>query len=106
MWPDRITGNYVLAEPHLFKVKGHQFKVPYGFTWDGASIPKIFHRVVTPYNGKVMIAALEHDYLCVTKPWNVSSKQAAEHFKRQLTVNRFLREVMYRAVLYFGPKWP
>jgi hypothetical protein len=110
MTPLPSENRYRLDEEHSFIVERDAagpvaFTIPKGYTWDGASVPRIFHRIVTPFSPKVIIAALEHDYLCDKKPSHVAYTQAAAHFRDQLHVGRFRKWMMYRAVLYFGPRW-
>ena len=96
---------YMLASDWDFDVSGRAFRVPCGYFWDGASVPRLFHRIVTPFDPRVIGAALEHDFLCDTKPKVVDYRAAARHFRNRLRVDKFRREMMYRAVLHFGPRW-
>lgn len=47
------------------KSKSYKFTVPKGYCYDGASIPRLFWRVVgSNTDNKFLIAALVHDVLC------------------------------------------
>jgi hypothetical protein len=107
LYPCPIRRRYVLLEPWSFVCKGTTFTIDAGFEYDGASIPKgAWYSTYSPYNPIVMLAALEHDYLCIHRPLGISSADAALHFKKALTyANPIKRELMYRAVLWFGPMW-
>lgn len=43
----------------------YEFTIPKGYTYDGASVPTFFHRVIgANTDNKFLIAALVHDVLC------------------------------------------
>ena len=43
----------------------YDFTIPKGYTYDGASVPKFFHRVIgANTDNKFLIGALVHDVLC------------------------------------------
>ena len=43
----------------------YDFTIPKGYTYDGASVPKFFHRVIgANTDNKFLISALVHDILC------------------------------------------
>lgn len=47
------------------KSKSYQFTIPKGYCYDGASIPRLFWRIVgANTDNKFLIAALIHDVLC------------------------------------------
>ena len=47
------------------KLKSYKFTIPKGYCFDGASIPKFFHRVIgANTDNNFLIAALIHDVLC------------------------------------------
>lgn len=98
---------YVLMEPWEYQVNEHQLWIPAGFEFDGASIPRgCWYTTYSPFNPIVMTAALEHDHLCVMRPSFIAYDVAAKHFRDRLTkAGSIRRELMYRAVLWFGPKW-
>jgi len=39
------------------------YTIPEGFIFDGASVPKIFHRIATPMGGNYTKSSCLHDYL-------------------------------------------
>lgn len=105
--PDK--GGYMLDRPYEFSAMGKRWNIGAGFTYDGASVPKgAWYTTHSPFNYKVMRAALEHDYFCVNKPTGTTSRAAAERFRQVLEedgVGAIKRGLMYRAVVWFGPKW-
>ena len=81
--------------------------VPVGFLSDGASVPRIFWPLM-PALSRYTLAALGHDILYAQKPANWTRKKADKlflHAMRYLGVSWWKREVMYRAVRAFGPRW-
>lgn len=86
---------------------GEILVVPEGFRTDFASTPWLFRRLF-PQDGPYTQAAVAHDWLCVMRPPGIDSKKAAKLFHEAmcvLAVPKGRREAMYRAVLWFGPKW-
>lgn len=62
---------------------GQYHRIPSGFTTDGASIPRLFWRVIdTPFSPDIIAAAIIHDSLYSTGC--VSRKVADEEFSRRL----------------------
>lgn len=55
-------------EVHLWnhqKSKHYKFKIPKGYTWDGASIPRLCWRVIgAKTDSRFVIPSLIHDVLC------------------------------------------
>jgi len=102
-------GLYRLMEDWRFSVKGvaRPFTIKAGFEYDGASAPKgTWYLTYSPFNPIVQLAAVQHDALCKWKPDNVSSQQAAYHFRDHLIhANPFKRSMMFGAVWTFGPQW-
>ncbi len=86
---------------------GTYITVPYGFVCDGATIPRPFWSVLSPW-GEYAKAAVIHDYLCRHKrltlqgiPAPCSRLLADQIFgacMEVLGVPRWKRGVMYRAV--------
>ena len=78
-----------------------------GFGTDFASVPKIVPRWIFETLGPHLEAAVIHDQLCVDRaPW--SSRVAAEVFLAGMVAGgtpAWLRQLMYRAVVNFGPQW-
>ncbi len=87
-------------------------EIPKGFVTDFASIPRFFWRFLHP-TGRYGSAAIVHDYLCVMAQRSnnyiaPTHKVAAQIFRdamQELGVGGFKIRVMYRAVLWGGPKW-
>jgi hypothetical protein len=79
--------------------------IPAGFRTDFASIPRFFWRLFPPF-GKYAGAAIVHDWHCDNR--TVDYRTAAKIFlevMEDLRVNKIVRALMYRAVLWFGPRF-
>src|SRR3990167_10371247 len=97
----------------VFKLDGVDvtYTVPAGTWTDFASVPRLFQNLVTKL-GPHIEAAVCHDRLCqdhgrINDDTFVSSATAAAIFNeamRAAGVSNMTREIMYRAVLWFGPK--
>ena len=62
--PDRKYWRKIITE-HMFIVDGYGYTIPKDFEFDGASIPRIFWRIIgEPFDTKFIEASLVHDYLC------------------------------------------
>lgn len=100
---------YRLDADYHFAAFGELWTIERGFTYDGASVPKgAWYSTHSPFDPRVMRAALEHDFFCVTRPAKPNSEQAAERFLQVLGedgVTPWRRRLMYKAVRWFGPKW-
>lgn len=86
---------------------GNVIYVPKGYRTDFASIPSFFHRVLNPIgpHGK---AAVIHDWLCDEDPHSCDHRYAAKIFLEGmvvLNVKPWKRNIMYKAVLFKGPKF-
>ena len=81
-----------------------------GFVSDGASVPQFFWNRYPPFD-KYLEAAVVHDLYCVMGHEGrspISSKEAALVFREAMSVigySKWKRNVMYRAVKWFGPKF-
>jgi hypothetical protein len=87
---------------------GEVIVVPAGYRTDYASVPLLFRRMF-PQDGPWTHAAITHDFLCDMRPPDIDSARAARIFREAmavLKVPKWKRDAMYRAVLWFGPKWP
>ncbi len=72
-------------------------EVPAGFTFDGASIPRVLWWLFSP-SGRYMKAALLHDYLIETQ--TVSRAQSAQMFYKEMEK---LGVILWRrAAIYWG----
>ena len=98
-----------LQEDMLYdsEVYGGLLVTPVGTVSDMASIPWVFRRVL-PKDGPWSYAAIQHDNHCVMQPDDIDSKMAARIFREamlSLGVSKWKAGMMYRAVLWAGPKW-
>ncbi len=92
-----------------FRLDGDQttYTVPEGMGTDLASIPKLVPKWIADKIDGHIEAAVVHDHLCIVRgPWD--SRVAADIFNegmRAAQVPAWRREIMYRAVVMFGPQW-
>lgn len=104
---------YRLAQEHrhtyTYESRARTVTVPAGFEFDGASIPKIFWLpYYSPYDPRVILASLVHDYLYVTHLADgeaVSKREADAVFRdilREQGVPRGRSWSMWLAVHLFG----
>jgi len=85
-------------------------QVPFGFTSDGASVPRFLWNIYPPF-GEYLEAAVIHDWFCVlghagTSP--ISSQDAAKLFLEIMEVmgiSWWRRTKMYWAVRIGGPRF-
>lgn len=100
---------YQLLRPYHFRVGQRWFEIPAQYLYDGASVPRgAWYSTYSPFDPLVMAAALCHDYLCDTRPAEVTSEQAADDFHRRLLehgAGKMRAWLMWRAVRMFGPRW-
>lgn len=102
--PDPKNELYSLDGDYHIKIGDRQFDIPDGFQFDGASIPSIFWiAIYSPYNPKVLRAALVHDYLYATQ---ITTRKYADDTFRDLLaqchVTPWRRRAMWLAVRWFG----
>lgn len=88
------------------KDRVHGFKIPKGYCFDGASIPKFFHRVIgAPTDNEFLIAALVHDVLCENHHYIMNNRKlSTEVFNALLKVSdvgSFKRFLMKNSVDIF-----
>ena len=86
-------------EPIIYTVPANTFT-------DLASIPKVVPKWVAEKLDGALESAVVHDFLCIQQPW--TSQIAAEIFLAGMVaagVGKIKRQYMFRAVLWFGPKW-
>jgi len=87
---------------------GQVWEAPVGSIINGASIPKILWSVIgSPYTGKYRRPTVLHDVYCTTRtePHQVVHRLFNEMMQCD-GVEESLRIRMFKAVWYFGPKWP
>lgn len=98
----------------FFKLDGAEtlFVVPAGTRSNGGSIPKIIPRWIVDNLGPFFEAYVVHDHLCrefgnkAERPW--TSRVAADILWAAMAAtgkDAIRRELVYRAVRDFGPKW-
>jgi len=87
-----------------FSVIG-EITVPAGFLTDGASVPKVFWNIFSPF-GSYFPAALIHDFLYSrTSTWHISRLEVDEIFlaaMQDVGVGWITRRTIYRAVRLGG----
>lgn len=85
------------------KSKKYSFKIPEGYSWDGATIPKFFWRITgSKTDNKFLIASMVHDVLCENHHFVDNDRYFADKvFERLLFVsgvNDFTRWMMFHTV--------
>lgn len=88
------------------KEKSYGFKIPKGYCYDGASIPKFFHRIIgSNTDNAFLIPALIHDVLCENHKYiDNDRKFSSEVFNALLEVSEvgsFKRFLMKNSVNIF-----
>lgn len=88
------------------KSRTHGFKIPKGYCFDGASIPKFFHRIIgAPTDNEFLIAALVHDVLCENHQYVLNNRSlSTDVFNALLKVSEvgsFKRFLMKNSVACF-----
>ncbi len=103
---------YRLHREHRFTLPSGAYTIPAGYTYDGASVPTVvglsWQLTARREDSRVMRAALEHDWLCETRPTGTTSRMAAHRFRAVLVEDglaSWRAAIMYRAVLWGGPRW-
>lgn len=93
------AGKYQVIEDWEYDLVGEDIlKIPAGFTTNGASVPRLFWGLLSPFNPKYIEEATIHDYLC-----NMGQYERAdvwfEHLLKQNTlVTRWQRKVFISSV--------
>ena len=88
--------------------------IPAGFWTDYASVPKIFHAIISPV-GRTRRAAVLHDWLYYSQKYNnkpILRREADKIFydalvnciPKEARINRFIAWNMYQAVKFCGYK--
>lgn len=99
-----------VLEPFTYETDhGLNLYVPRGFISDLGSIPPFLWWILPPDHTYSQACVL-HDYLCGEGHmlYSLSVRQVSEIFEqamRDLGVEGWKRAVMFRSVLWFGPKW-
>ena len=102
----RTPKEWFLMEPFFLDVwvdQQHvQMKIPKGFCWDGASVPRILQNIF-PKWGRYAVASLAHDWLYENR---LGTRKQADrvflHLMSEAGVNWVGRHLMYLAVRLFG----
>ncbi len=111
--PLKSGREWMVLEDYIYKRGSLTIVVPKGFVYDGASIPRIFWRLIgPPMAGKYAHAALLHDYLCVYRgyklhgKWVAITRQQADDFMLTVMVEDdvdwWRRNAMHKAVRTAG----
>lgn len=88
------------------KMRSYGFTIPKGYCYDGASIPRLFWRVVgAPTDNNFLIAALVHDVLCENHDYIMNDKSFSTNVFNALLevseVNKVQRFFMKNSVACF-----
>lgn len=88
------------------KSKSYKFTIPKGYCYDGASIPRIFHRVIgANTDNSFLIPALIHDVLCEHHDYIDNDREfSSEVFNALLEVSdvgKIKRYAMKHSVNFF-----
>lgn len=100
-------GNFItLMAPETVIFEGNILTVPAGFSYDGASVPRFFWRLVfPPVHHKSRRAGLFHDWLYRTQPAGWTRKDADRLFYCLLVADgtpRFRAGLAYTGLRAFG----
>lgn len=76
---------FEVMEEINFIYKNRVIRVNKGYRTDFASVPRFFHRVVSPV-GRHGKAAIVHDFLCDEVPHSMDYKEAAQVFKLAMQI--------------------
>ena len=105
-----LMGAFALTDNRIVYVEPDgvtQHIIPDGFAFDGASVPQWAWSIIGhPFMRGFRRAAAMHDYHCRYE--NISSKRAHYLFYLALRsegVSFWRAQAMYRAVLWFGPRF-
>lgn len=88
------------------KERTYGFKIPKGYCFDGATIPRLFWRLIgAPTDNEFLVAALVHDVLCENHHYIMNDREfSTEVFDALLQVsevNKFTRFLMRNGVDFF-----
>lgn len=83
--------------------EGYEFKISKGYTWDGASIPRLFWRLIgSKTDNRYLVPSLIHDVLCENHDYVDNNRYFADKvFERLLyvsDVNAFSRWIIFHSV--------
>ena len=85
------------------KIKVHEFCIPKGYTYDGATISKFFYIIIgSKTDNTFLIGALIHDVLCENHSYINNDRNLSSRVFRALLitggVSKFKAQIMYIAV--------
>lgn len=94
----------------LKKQKQYNFEVKENYCWDGASIPRMFWRLIGANTAnEFLIPSLIHDVLCENKQYVEFDRELSSKVFRALLiasgVSELKAEIMYFAVDWFQKWW-
>lgn len=83
--------------------KIYEFTIPKGYTYDGATIPKFFHRIIgSKTDNTFLIGALIHDVLCENHSYIDNNRNLSSRIFRALLitggVGKVKAQIMYLSV--------
>lgn len=103
---DEMGNVFTLKEDVKISWKERRLSVPAGFKSDGASVPRIFWRLVFPSSDTTALrAAFAHDYIYRTHPEGWTKEEADQMFYDLLVndgVPKWRAWMAYKAVDWFG----
>lgn len=103
---DNMGNVFTLRQPLEIEWQGRQLTVPAGFKSDGASVPRMFWRLVFPSSDtKALRAAFAHDYIYRTHPAGWTKADADKLFYDFLVqdgIPKWRAWLAYKAVDWFG----
>ena len=97
----------LLEELIYIDPRGKRWTAPKGSVVDGASIPKVFQKVIgTPYGGEYTLASVIHDVACMEQkePWE-EVHQAFYDAMLASGVEKQKASIMYLAVYEGATRW-
>ncbi len=83
---------FCLLETIEFFYGNMKYVIPVGFVSDGASIPRLFWRILDPrINSKTLKPSIRHDFVYRTPSVRITRKQADKMYYRELRENDYSR---------------
>lgn len=101
----KSTDKVMLVEPFVIKVTHkdiqHTITTPAGYLSDGASVPRVFHRIYHPFTTESRHAATTHDHI-YSHLYTKYSKEFADALLKEMIKkdggSKFMQWCFYRAV--------
>lgn len=83
---------FCLLETIEFFYRNMKYVIPVGFVSDGASIPRLFWRILDPrINSKTLKPSIKHDFVYRTPSVRITRKQADKMYYQELRENDYRR---------------